>query len=309
MPNITAPPQPQPPSSGPSEPSASAVKLAVQGVTDQGQVRKNNEDSLAGCDLSSEEVFAGPFQFQRVLGPAGALLLVADGMGGQACGELASGMCADLLPARLLDGVRQRQTIGRDELGSLLSGAFESVNRSILEASRGRPSCKGMGTTATAALMRGDYVVVAQVGDSRAYLIRSGRLVQLTRDQTFLNYLVEMGAVDASVETSNDPRRSILVQALGTSEDLRVVLTGVRLRLGDRLLLASDGLYGTVRPDEILDLAGGSADLETRCRSLVDSANRQGGPDNITLILADISGLPERDDEAPAGVEVEVLGG
>lgn len=284
---------------------AGGTDLAVWGVTDQGRVRKNNEDNLAACDLSSGEVLAGPFGFHRTVGPQGVLLLVADGMGGQACGELASQMCSDLTPTRLLDGVRQRQTASRDELGELLAQALESANQSILEASRNRPACKGMGTTATAALVSGSSVMVAQVGDSRAYLIRNGKLAQLTRDQTFLNYLVEMGAVDAGVESRDDPRRSILVQALGTSEKLNVVLTGAEVQNGDRLLLASDGLYGPVRADEILEIAGGNADLEARCHSLIDAANRQGGPDNITLILADISGLPAGD--PGAAVKVQAL--
>jgi len=283
--------------------AAGGTDLAVWGVTDQGRIRKNNEDNLAACDLSSGEVLAGPFEFHRTVGPQGVLLLVADGMGGQACGELASQMCSDLTPTRLLDGVRLRQTASRDELGELLAQALESANQSILEASRNRPGCKGMGTTATAALVRGSSVLVAQVGDSRAYLIRNGKMAQLTRDQTFLNYLVEMGAVDAAVESRDDPRRSILVQALGTSEKLNVVLTGTEVQNGDRLLIASDGLYGSVGADEILEIAGGSAGLEARCHSLIDAANRQGGPDNITLILADISGLPAGDPVAPVKVQ------
>lgn len=283
--------------------SSGAAQLAVWGVTDQGRVRKNNEDNLAACDLSSGEVLAGPFEFHRTLGPQGVLLLVADGMGGQACGELASQMCSDLTPVRLLDGLRQRHMATREELGGLLTKALESANQSILETSRDRPACKGMGTTATVALVSGTSVLVAQVGDSRAYLIRNGSITQLTRDQTFLNYLVEMGAVDAGVEARDDPRRSILVQALGTSEKLNVVLTGAEVQNGDRLLLASDGLYGPVKADEILGIAGGSADLEGRCRSLIAIANRHGGPDNITLILADISGLAASDPATPVKVE------
>lgn len=280
-----------------------AIELAVWGVTDRGRIRKNNEDNLAACDLSSGEVLAGPFEFHRTLGPNGVLLLVADGMGGQACGELASQMCSDLTPTHLLDGVRQRRTANRDELGELLARALESANQSILEASRKTPACHGMGTTATAALVRGSSLLVAQVGDSRAYLIRNGEMTQLTRDQTFLNYLVEMGAVDARIEARDDPRRSILVQALGTSERLNVVLTVTEVQNGDRLLLASDGLYGPVGSDEIADIAAANTDLEARCRSLVEVANSHGGPDNITLILADVSGPPASDAAAPVKVE------
>ena len=160
-----------------------------------------------------------------------------------------------------------------------------------------------MGTTATAAWVRGSSVLVAQVGDSRAYLIRNGQMTQLTRDQTFLNYLKDMGAVDANAEIRDDPRRSILVQALGTSDRLNVVLTRAELRNGDRLLVASDGLYGAVPAGRISEIAAGSGDLEARCRSLIDAANGEGGPDNITLILADISGVPAGESVAPVQVE------
>jgi len=279
--------------------------MVALGVTDQGRVRKNNEDNLVACDLSNQEILAGPFEFRRAIGPLGVLLLVADGMGGQACGELASHMCSDLTPARLLESVRQRQTDGRSELGDLLRDALQSANRSILELSRNEPGCKGMGTTATAAWVHGSSVLVAQVGDSRAYLIRDGQMTQLTRDQTFLNYLKDMGAVDANAEIRDDPRRSILVQALGTSERLNVVLTRAELRNGDRLLVASDGLYSAVPAGRISEIAAGSGDLEARCRSLIDAANGEGGPDNITLILADINGVPA--DESAAPVQVEAL--
>lgn len=291
------------PAHQPHATASGEAELEVWGATDQGRIRKNNEDNLAACDLSSGEVLAGPFELRRTLGPQGVLLLVADGMGGQACGELASQMCSDLTPVRLLDGLRERQTASREELGGLLTKALESANQSILETSRDRPACKGMGTTATAVLVRGSSVLVAQVGDSRAYLIRNGAMAQLTRDQTFLNYLVELGAVDAAIEARDDPRRSILVQALGTSEKLNVVLTGAEVQDGDRLLLASDGLYGPVKADEILDIAGGDADLEARCRALIAAANQHGGPDNITLILADITGLSAGDPAAPVKVE------
>jgi serine/threonine protein phosphatase PrpC len=300
VPEITASSRPRP---GEQPKAGSEVKLAVRGVTDQGRVRKNNEDNLAACDLSSEEIFAGPFDLRRPVGPSGVLLLVADGMGGQACGELASHMCSDVAPVRLLESLQERETVTRDELGTLLAAALQSANQTILETSRSQPACKGMGTTATAALVRGSTLLVAQVGDSRAYLIRDGQMAQLTRDQTFLNYLVEMGAVDAASQARDDPRRSILVQALGTSEELHVVLTGAELQSGDRLLIASDGLYGAVGSDKIQEIAGDSSDLEARCRALIDAANQQGGPDNITLILADISGLPASKREVPVRVE------
>ena len=300
MPDIAATSQP----AQQGQPSdGSKAQLSVRGVTDQGRVRKNNEDNLAACDLSSGQIFSGPFEFEGAVGPSGVLLLVADGMGGQACGELASHMCSALAPTRLLESVRQSPPTGRDEVGTLLAQALESANQSILEESRQQPACKGMGTTATAAVLLGSSLVVAQVGDSRAYLLRRGQMTQLTRDQTFLNYLMDMGAVDAGTEIRDDPRRSILVQALGTSEELNVVLSAAELANGDRLLIASDGLYGVLGDDGIKEIACGQGNLDARCRSLIDAANREGGPDNITLILADISGAPNDNGAAPLRIE------
>jgi PPM family protein phosphatase len=283
--------------------AAVVVELSVRGATDQGRVRKNNEDNLAACDLSTGQTFAGPFDWRRAVGPSGILLLVADGMGGQACGELASRMCSDIAPAWLLDRVQQRQGATRDELANLLARALEAANESVLQASHDEPACRGMGTTATAALVTGSSVLVAQVGDSRAYLIRQGEMAQLTRDQTFLNYLVDMGAVDAGTDARDDPRRSILVQALGTSEQLNVVLTCAGLSNGDRLLIASDGLYSAVDAERIREIAANGSEIEERCRLLIEAANKEGGPDNITLILADISGLPEGSPTGPVKVE------
>ena len=285
-----------------------AVQLNAQGVTDQGRVRHNNEDSLAACDLSTGEIFAGPFELQRRQGPSGTLLLVADGMGGEACGELASRMCSELLPKQLLKGLGGRQNPSRAEFGSLLCRAVEAANDAILSQSRAElSSCQGMGTTATAAALYGVHLLVAQVGDSRAYLIRNGQLIQLTRDQTFLNYLIDMGAAEPASESTKDPRKSILVQAVGATEKLHVALSGVELRRGDRLLLASDGLSNMLKPEELLSIASLDGSLARRCQKLVQAANTAGGTDNITVILAELSGPGLPLPNPGATVRVETL--
>jgi PPM family protein phosphatase len=270
-------------------PSAGEITVAARGLTDQGRVRRNNEDSLAACDLSARESFTGSFGFSRRLGPRGMLFVVADGMGGQACGELASRMCCELLPARLLEDLGQLETVRPVEFGGLLARALEAANQSILEAARAEPACHGMGTTVTAAAILGPSLVVAQVGDSRAYLVREQRLFQLTRDQTLLNYLIEIGAVDQEYG-AGDPRRSILLQALGTADRLKVALTTVGVCRGDQLLVMSDGLYSMVPPEEMTGITASSDDLETRCRRLVEAANSHGGADNVTVILAGLTG-------------------
>jgi PPM family protein phosphatase len=288
---------------------APAVKVVAQGVTDQGRVRKNNEDNLAACDLSTGETFAGPFEFQRRQGPFGTLLLVADGMGGEACGELASRMCSELLPKQLLEDLEGRQSPSRAEFGSLLCHAVEAASDAILNQSRAElSSCQGMGTTATAAALYGVHLLVAQVGDSRAYLIRNGHLLQLTRDQTFLNYLIDMGAAEPGTESAKDPRKSILVQAVGATEKLHVALTGLELRRGDRLVLASDGLSNMVKPEDILGIASLDGSLAARCQKFIQAANSAGGTDNITVILAELSGPGLPLPNPAASLHVETLG-
>jgi protein phosphatase len=175
-----------------------------------------------------------------------------------------------------------------------LVGALADANRAVFEKAQTSPLFYGMGTTATAAGLFGSRLFVGQVGDSRAYLQRGPRLVQLTRDQTFLNYLADIGA-PVPDDLESDSRRNILTQAVGTSPALDVKVTSVDLCRGDRILLCSDGLYSMVRAPELKALLIRPASLTDTCRALVKAANARGGNDNITVILAEGSGhgLPE----------------
>ena len=309
--NSQKPPDPDHPLSktaaGDSLPVSAGITVAAHGLTDRGRVRKNNEDNLAACDLSKREAFTGTFGFSRSLESRGLVFVVADGMGGQACGELASRMCCELLPARLLENLRGPETPHAAEFGELLARALEAANQAILETARSEPACYGMGTTVTAAAILGPSLVVAQVGDSRAYLVRGRQLFQLTRDQTFLNYLVEVGAVDRG-DAVADPRRSILLQALGTAEKLKPALTTVELRRDDLLVLMSDGLYSMVPPEEMLEAVTAADNLETRCRRLVEAANAHGGADNVTVILAELTGDGLDAPDPASAPSIELLG-
>ena len=267
-----------------------AIEISARGVTDLGRVRKNNEDNLSVCDLSGGHSVTGACALDRAMGPLGIMFVLAAGMGGPACGEMASGICAQMLPARVAAGARRFGQMGPAELGSSLEEAFIATTRTILQASRAQTGCHGMGSTATVAALCGPYLLVAQVGDSRAYLLRNGNLVQLTRDQTFLNYLVDMGAIEPSAAGGDDPRRSILVQAMGTTEEIHMALTGTELRQKDRLLICCDGLYSMVRPEKLLEIVSRDADLSGCCQALIEAANGQGGNDNITAILVEFSG-------------------
>src|SRR5713226_5860106 len=268
-------------------------------MSDMGRVRKNNEDNFVISNLSTGEVGLTPSLRAHTLGPQGTLFLVADGMGGEACGEVASQLCTVTVPKRLFDNLRTTEKISETNFVLLLREAIEFANQVIFQKAQSGPTYRGMGSTTTAAAVLGSHLFVAQVGDSRAYLIRNKNMVQLTRDQTFLNYLAEIGA-ELPADPEKDSRKSILTQAVGTSETVDVKVTYTKMRHGDSLLLCSDGLYNMVGGSDLLGVVSSQASLPAKCKSLIDKANEGGGTDNITMIIAEFSGpgLPPADSAA-----------
>ncbi len=277
--------------------SQATIEVSVFGTSDIGLVRKNNEDNFIIFNLSSGEESRPAVPEQCTLGPLGMLLVVADGMGGESSGEVASDMVATTVPRRLYHNLKSLEGVSPTNFALLLRESVEYANQMIYEKAHSDDIFRGMGTTTTAAAIFGPYLFVAQVGDSRAYLSRRGKLVQLTRDQTFLNYLAEIGA-ELPDDLENDNRKSILTQAVGTSEALDVKMTYAKLRDQDRLLLCSDGLYNMVKAAGFATLDAG--DLATNAQRLVAIARQQGGADNITVVMAEVSGsgLPPADPEA-----------
>jgi protein phosphatase len=267
-----------------------------------GRVRKNNEDNFVVSNLTTGESNLALSRGSHQLGSRGILFLVADGMGGEACGEVASQICSTTIPRRLFDNLRSLERIGETNFVLLLREAIEFANQVIFQKAQSNSMYGGMGSTTTAATSFGAYLFVAQVGDSRAYLIRNKGMTQLTRDQTFLNYLADIGA-ELRPDPEKDSRRSILTQAVGTSETVDAKVTYTKVRQGDTILLCSDGLYNVVESDDILRLISAADSLETKLKCLIDKANEGGGTDNITAILAEFSGpgLPPAD----AGAEIE----
>jgi PPM family protein phosphatase len=281
-----------------SKMTTSAVSVAFCGMTDIGRIRKNNEDNYAVSDLTGTGVRQASSGQIRTLGSRGALLLVADGMGGEACGEVASATCSEVLPKRFHEILDPLSQVDATAFVRALKQAIAFTNQVILDMAREDPRYGGMGTTVTAAGLLGTSIFVGQVGDSRAYLIRNGKAVQLTRDQTLLNYLADLGAA-MPLDLESDNRRNILTQAVGAADSLDIKVTHSELRRGDRLLLCSDGLYNMVKKPEMENLLSGTRPLKRYCQALVEAANANGGTDNITVILAHLkgSGLPEPDAE------------
>ncbi len=276
-----------------------AINVNVFGISDMGKVRKNNEDNFVVCNLTTGEVGLTPLLCNHRLGPRGTLLMVADGMGGEACGEVASQICTATVPKRLYENSKSLEKVSETNFVLLLREAIEFANQIIFQKAQSDPAYRGMGTTTTAATLFGPYLFVAQVGDSRAYLARNKEAVQLTRDQTFLNYLAEIGA-EMPADPEKDSRKSILTQAVGTSETLDVKVTYTKVRQGDYILLCSDGLYNMVSPSIMKRTINSDNTLANKCKSLIDTANENGGTDNITVIMAELTGpgLPPADTAA-----------
>lgn len=248
------------------------MQITMEGATDTGMVRPHNEDSLF-CDQD--------------LG----LCLVADGMGGQLAGEVASQMAIEMirdtlvrfsdsdLPLTLLD-----ETLS-PAAGRLCAG-IRLANRRIFESGLGNPEWHNMGTTVVAGLLDGPQLIVAHVGDSRCYLLRGGSLCQLTDDHSLVAEQLRQGLLSKE-EAETSRVRNIITRALGAAPDVEIDLSEITVMPGDRFLLCSDGLTNMASDDEILAILEMESDPATACAHLIRHANTQGGKDNITaLILA-----------------------
>jgi len=237
------------------------MRVTAAAATDIGLVREGNEDSY----LTEEPLFA-----------------VADGMGGHRGGEVASQLAVETLEKRFKQGAGD------------LPDQVQEANRVVFERSVVDEKVAGMGTTLTAALVEGDRVRLAHVGDSRAYLLRDGDLRLLTEDHTLVHRMVTEGEISKE-EAETHPQRSVLTRALGVDNVVDVDDDTVQVRPGDRLLLCTDGLTSMVSEQAIEEALRGVPDPQEAARRLVHLANEGGGTDNTTVVVLDFS------DDAVAG--------
>ncbi|MFB9676744.1 Stp1/IreP family PP2C-type Ser/Thr phosphatase [Streptosporangium vulgare] len=240
------------------------IALRYAARSDVGLLREGNEDSAYA---------------------SGRLLAVADGMGGHAHGEVASSVA-----------IAEMSSLDTDAQGGDLLSAIEAAvrdaNRKLHEMVSHNPSLKGMGTTLTAMLWSGTRVALVHVGDSRAYLLRAGELYQITHDHTLVQSLVDDGRITQD-EAATHPQRSILLRALDGSGEVDPDLSLREAQIGDRYLLCSDGLSGVVSAETLHHTLSTIEDPDGVVRTLIDLANRGGGPDNITCVLADVLEVDE----------------
>jgi protein phosphatase len=269
------------------------VQVSVSGRTDVGRTRDHNEDTFLVADLSTGHTTIEPGVQRHLVGNRGVLLMVADGMGGAAAGELASALAAETIYTHLATHWTREPEPTRERFAFRVRGAVEEANEKIHAYAVEHPDVRGMGTTVTAAGVFGADLYLAQIGDSRAYLVRGGQATQLTKDQSLTQRLVDAGELTEE-EAEKSERRNIILQALGPDPEVRVDLTFEPLLRGDVLILCSDGLSGQVHREEFAEHADRVADLEELCGALIDLANTRGGPDNITVVAArfDGEGLP-----------------
>ena len=231
--------------------------LEAFGVSDPGMVRQNNEDYF-------------------LMAPSLELYVVADGMGGAQAGEHASKLAGDT--------VAEYVWKAGETTGEVLLRALAEANRRVLQAADSDPAYHGMGTTLTAAWRVGDELLLANVGDSRAYVYQDSQLHIITEDQTWVNEVGrKLGIQEDQLKVH--PMRHVLTMGIGVSDTLRVHSYAVPLQDGAQFLLCSDGLHGVVDSKTIAEILASGEALESKCHTLVEAAKRAGGPDNITAVL------------------------
>lgn len=257
------------------------LNLTVYGQTDRGLVRATNEDACAIVDLTSGDAIEEETFHRFPVGARGVLLAVSDGMGGANAGEVASGMVIQSLR-------RSMMTSGNSGAISPVEEAAKEANLAVWEAAR-QPGRKGMGATLTALHVHGNIVDIAEVGDSRAYLLRGGALVQVTRDQSFVQVMIDRGQMTAE-QAASSPLAHIISQAMGQKPEVSVALGRLELRQNDCLILCSDGLSNEVSANEMRQVILDAPRLDAACARLVELAKRRGGRDNITVVLGGVSG-------------------
>ena len=245
---------------------------------DTGLARKLNEDSI----------FYGTFDISTHLEKISAgLFAVADGMGGHSAGEIASSLAIKTFCPEVIAGL-----LGQSPVSPLaiMSDAFSKANGLILAASREK-SQEGMGTTLTCALVMGSDMYVAHVGDSRCSIINSREMLQVTRDHSVVQTLVDAGLITAD-EALSHPRKNEITRVLGYYADTVPDLLHVKLYAGDNILLCSDGLCGVLTAGRIAETVLAAHSAEQACNELAAQANLAGGPDNISAIVIKPSNLP-----------------
>ena len=258
------------------------MKFNAFGLTDTGLQRSNNEDS---------------FFLDEQLG----LFMVADGMGGHAAGEVASRMALDEVWKHLQPQLAT--TASAEELQAELATAIQTANKAIRQASGDNPTWSGMGTTLTMLLLHSQQALLAHVGDSRLYRWRHNRLEQLSEDQTLIAEQLRRGIINQQ-EARHSNLNNILLQAVGTAEELDIFQKSSAVQAADSFLLCSDGLTGMLSDAELEAILATTSQPAQACEKLIDAALDAGGRDNVTAVLV-TAHLNEKSQQSNGGTDVK----
>jgi len=271
------------------------IRLRSSALTNKGRVRPNNEDSVH-LWAEGEDAFV--------------LAVVADGMGGAAAGEEASRIAVETVQQRMTNGTYKKPgdygTMDAYTLAEKLENLVREANNNILSRAKAKPEYQGMGTTMTVAFARHTDVIVAHVGDSRAYMVdgHDGSISQITTDHSFVQALIDAGYIKRE-EAEGHPMSNVLYRALGQAADVDIdLIEDVQMHIGDRLILCSDGLTLHVKPNEIAQLALSDPDPNVISSKLIDLANSRGGRDNISVIAIVVEGDMNVLDEDSTSMDV-----
>lgn len=295
--------------------------VEIHAVSHIGRVRKGNEDNYLLLDIGREKAWTssqadGEFVIESQLfeiNPHGSVLAVSDGMGGALAGEVASTMAVETVSEKLLDALSDDTLTPEEQDHYLISRLYDATvfaNYLIHTQGRTDPQFQGMGATFTGICVTPQFTDIIQVGDSRAYLVRNGRIYQITKDQSLVQQLIDAQQISAE-EAETHTLKNVILQALGAQNEIYPVSARVAPCKNDVFLLCSDGLSNKVSATEMQQIVLDSFDnLGNACAELVKLANANGGEDNITVILSKFQGddLADPTDEA-VKLELIDLGG
>jgi protein phosphatase len=257
----------------------------IYGTTNVGLIRADNQDAFLIANLETGDIATTSAPSLISVHTAPFIMIVADGVGGAASGALASSIATETILGELHRWWRKVPKRTPESIEGALKRGIDAANREIFQTATTAPEHHGMGTTATLTLVIEGEAFIAQVGDSRAYLIRKGAARQLTKDQSFVQRLIDAGRMTAK-EAAQSEHRNIILQALGPEEKVVTDFYRVKLENDDAMVLCSDGLSNQVSNDDIARIARGSSKPQDVCNALIEEALHTGAPDNVTVITA-----------------------
>ena len=267
-----------------SNSDSSAEKARKIGMlTDVGQVRTVDEDSILAADLS----FGVNSESSKFL-----LLAVADGMGGHAKGEEASKIALNAIAGAVIPDL-----LNNTPFTKILEKGIQNANQDILDYTAENPEASGMGTTSVCAVVKDNQIHLANVGDSRAYRVSDDEICRVTKDHSYVQALIDAGEITEE-QAREHPRKNEITRAVGIMPSIEVDTMKLTLDSDESLLLCCDGVIAHLSDDDIHKIIRGSSDPQTACQEIVDMANERGGSDNISLIILSSEGSDTKENES-----------